>query len=306
MSSFTLTYDKNVETAKMLVGIANHIKVNSEAVVLSQGSEVLTTSQEIRNTKKAQVLLTLLTEIVDVKELLSQAKAGGVTLTEAQLNEFIVDLANEKATKPQIFRPRDGEVLTEAGADAIVSRYQNGYAVSSVVAKDRAFYSSVVAGVKDGVAVAVGGTVLQGAIVDAALSGATEKEKDEEFARMLIDARKDIKKTKDKFIQGKISNKDIVFVIGVDGETRLENNTTYNLYTAEAQQKLGINLSVDGVFSGSQVIVSKQLPAGVDFMVFFKGAATSLFAIRQYLNFDKIVGVQAFASSMEFDEGTGV
>ena len=306
MGAFTLTFNKNVETKKMLIGIAKFIAINSEAAFLSQGTDILTTTQEIRATKKAQVLLPLLSGILDVKEVLSQAKAGGVELTEADLNEFIVTLANEKVTKPQIFRPRDGEVLTEAGADKIVGMYQNGYNITATVAKDRAFYASVVDGVKNGIPLAVGGAVLKGAIVDAALTGNTEDEKNKDLVSKLLNARTGIKKTKDRFVQGKIANKDIVFVINTEAETRIELNTAYNMYTEAAQSKLGLNLSVEATLSGSPVIVSKQLPAGVDFMVFYKGAATSIFAIRKYLNFDKIVGVQAYASSLEFDEGTGV
>lgn len=323
MPDLTLTYKNNIQTRKMLIGIANFIKVNSEAAYLSSGSEVLTTAKEIRQTKKAQVLLPLLMGIKKVSEVLAQAKAGGVELTEIELNEFIVNLANEMITEPVIIRPRDEEVITGAeSADGIVGRYQSGYQVVSVVAKDRNFYETILKNGKDGVEVARGvtGGKLKSAIVDAALKGATDKEKDEEFARLLLSVRSNIKKTKDKFIQGKIKNSDIVFIINTDGETRLENNATYNMYTEAAQKTHGVNVvitnadgsesnqvaSPDAIFSGSAVLVSKQLPEHVDFIVFWKGAATSLFAIRQYINFDKLPGIQAYAGSMEFDEGTGV
>lgn len=320
MSAFTLTYKNNVETRKMLIGIANFIKVNSEAAYLSAGSEVLTTSKEIRLTKKAQVLLPLLMGIKKVSEVLAQAKSGGVELTEFELNEFIVDLANEMITEPVIVRPRDNEVITSGEqADGIVGRYTKGYELVSVVAKDRNFYATILKNGKDGVEVArgVAGGKLKSRIMDSTLSGGDEKAKDEEFARMLLNARMKLKQTKDKFLQAKISNSDIVFIIGTEGETRLENNATYNMYTEAAQATHGINVvnakgesigiaTPDAIYSGSAVLVSKQLPADVDFIVFWKGAATSLFAIRQYINFDKLPGVQAYASSLEFDEGTGV
>ncbi len=98
----TLALNKNIVSRKKLIGIANFVAHNSEARFLSRGTEILSTEQEIRDTKKANVLLPLLTGIQDVEEVLSQAKAGGVKLDEIRINEMIVNLANEKVTKPII------------------------------------------------------------------------------------------------------------------------------------------------------------------------------------------------------------
>ena len=148
----TLTFNKNVISAKKLIGIANFIGVKSEAMALSAGNDILSTDKEIRDTKKAQVLMPLMVEVVDVKQLLSQFKNGGLEFNEMELNEFIVELANEKATKPLMYRPRDGEVIS---ADGLLGRYQNSLQISAVVSVDRAYYNNIVAAVA-GVDVAVG------------------------------------------------------------------------------------------------------------------------------------------------------
>ena len=58
-------------------------------------------------------------------------------------------------------------------------------------------------------------------------------------------------------------------------------------------------------FDGCNLYVSKQLPDGVDALVMVNGSHTSVFALRDVMNFDKIPGVQAYAMSLEMDEGTG-
>lgn len=309
MSASTLALKNNIVTRKQLVGIANFVRRNSEARFLSRGTQILSTEQEIRTTKKAQVLITLLQGIKKVQEVLSQAKAGGVKSSELSINEFIVDLANEMITDPIIYRPRDGEVLT---AEGIMGRVSGSYEITATTAKDRAYYENILHMVKNGLELAVGGTKLQGRIVKSALdtSHATADEvKDNatKFANQIRFVRNKIKKTKDRLIQSKISNKDIAIVINNDGETVLENDARYNMYTETAVNKNGaIDLEIDAMFDKSPVIVSKQLPAGVDFIVMMFGSAVSLFALRNKMNFDKIPMVDAYGSSMEFDEGTGV
>lgn len=100
MDAQTLTLNKNVVSAKKLIGMAKFLGHNSEAVALSAGNDILTTDKEIRSTKEATVLMPLMVEVVDVKQLLTQFKNGGITFNEMELNEFKVRLSNEKATKP--------------------------------------------------------------------------------------------------------------------------------------------------------------------------------------------------------------
>ncbi len=296
--------NKNIQTAKKLAGIANFVQKNSEAKFLSRGTDVLSTEQEIRDTKKAQVLIPMLTEIKDVATVLAQAKAGGIALEALSINEFIVNLKNEKITAPSIYRPRDGEVLN---ADELLNRYANSFSLTSTVAKDASFYQNIVAQGTAGVPVAVGGTSLKAEIVDATLAGTDVKEDAFKFANLIRSARNRIKKHKDKFLQTRVSNKDIAIVVNADGETLLGNDARYNMYSEAAVNMNGaLELEIDGAFDKSPVLVSKQLPVGIDFVVMMFGSATSLFAIRNKLNMDKIVGVDAYATSLEFDEGTGV
>lgn len=88
MGAETLTFNKNVVSAKKLIGIAKFLAHNSEAQALSAGNDILSTDQEIRDTKKAQVLMPLMVEVVDVKQLLTQFKNGGIQFSEVELNEF--------------------------------------------------------------------------------------------------------------------------------------------------------------------------------------------------------------------------
>lgn len=305
----TLALNKNIVTRKQLVGIANFVRRNSEARFLSRGTQILSTEQEIRTTKKAQVLLPLLQGIKDVQEVLSQAKGGSVKSSEISINEMIVDLANEKITEPIIYRPRDGEVIQ---ASSIMDRLAGSYQITATVAKDRAYYENILAQGSTGVQVAVGGTSLKSEIVESKLditaSTADDvKDKAIVFTNQLRIARNRIKRIKDRFLQANISNKDIVIVLDPNGEVAIQNDARYNMYAETPINKNGaLDVEVDGYFDGSPVLITKQLPKGVDFYVMVFGSAVSLFALRQVMNMDKIPGVTAYLSSMEFDEGTGV
>lgn len=316
MPKSTLALNKNIETRKKLVGIANFITRNSEARFLSRGTSILTTEQEIRDTKKAQVLIPLLQGVMDVIELLAQAKGGGIKSEEIQLNEFIVELANEKVTKPIIYRPRDGEVIN---ASSILQRMSASFNLTSTLAKDKAYYQNILAQGKAGVDIAVGAIQgqpkLKAEIVESKLdvtdanndTGEKVKNNATVFGSQLRRVRARIKRHKDRFFQSKIKNSDIAIVISTDGELVLENDARYNMYTEKAVNMNGaLDLEIDGQFDGSPVLVSKQLPDGVDFIVMVFGSATSLFAIRNKLNMDKVVGLEAYITTLEFDEGTGV
>jgi hypothetical protein len=309
----TLGLNKNIETKKILVGIANFIQRNSEARYLSKGTQILTTEQEIRRTKKASVLLPLLQGIKDVKDVLREAKGGGVKSTELSINEFIVELANEKITEPIIYRPRDGEVID---ADSILQRVQGSYRITGQTGKDIAFYKNILAQAVPGIDVAVGGSAgnkLKAEVVESLLETADNQNDTREkivdnalkFVNQIRKVRNRIKRHKDRFLQAKIPNRDICIIVDADGEMALQNDARYNLRTDLAVSDSG-KLAEDGTLNGSPVLVSKHLPDKIDFIVMVFGAATSLFAIREVLNLDKIPGVQAYASSMEFDEGTGV
>ena len=313
MGAQTLAFKNNVETRKKLVGILNFISKNSEAKFLSSGTQLLSTQKEIRDTKKAQVLLPLLGDTMKVADVLKQAKSGGVELIEAELNELIVNLANEMITKPVIYRPRDGEVLNVEG---LLGRYQNGFQITATTAVDRIFYKNVVKGVKDGLSLAQGAAKkIKGSILDATFladASIDDLEKGQKLGEMLVKARAEIQGTKDKLIQSKILDNEITFIIGIDEKRLLETHALYKTFTESAYKYTNLEGSItetsviDGNFRGSNVVVSKQLPAGVPFMVYYHGTATSLFAIRNKMNVDKIVGVEAYATSLEFDEGTGV
>lgn len=123
------------------------------------------------------------------------------------------------------------------------------------------------------------------------------------FTNQLRKTRANLKKHKDKLTQNKFKNKDFVIVMNADRERVVENDTRYNIYNEKSANENGI---FDGDLDGTPIIISKQLPDNVEAFVMLRGSAVSLFAIRNYLNVDKAVGVQAYGITMEFDEGTGV
>lgn len=304
MAAATLALSKNVVSAKRLIGIANFVRVSSEATFLSSGTSILSTEQEIRDTKKAQVLLPLMVDTLDVKDVLTQAKAGGVHLTEAELNEFIVELANEKITKPQIWRPRDGETIS---ANGLFDRFKSSYEISAVVSKDKSYYENIkyqaVKGVPVAKGIAAAAKLLKGKVVDSQLKTATVKDKAFEFANIVRHEIADLMIVKDKMTQQYFTKSDFAIVVPALMNIHLENDVRYNMYTEKVQSANGI---LTGNFDGVDVLVSKRLPAGVNGIIMLKGAAVSVFALRNKMNNDKVVGVEAYAASLEFDEGTGV
>ena len=153
----TLTLRNNIIAPKVLAGIANFIKRTSEARFLSRGTQILTTQQEILNTRQAQVLIPLLTPVKDIWQVLAEAKAGGVKSNELQINELLVFLANEKITTPNLYRPRD---LTSVKLPQIIQRYAASYPLTATVAKDTAYYRNILSQGKAGVDIAVGAKTL--------------------------------------------------------------------------------------------------------------------------------------------------
>lgn len=291
----TTNLDKNVVSRKKLVGIAQNVAAESISKALSAGTDILSTEQEIRDTKRAQVLIPFLVGVKDVTSVLSEAKSGGVHLKDGKLAEHIVTLENEKVTDPMLWRPRDGEVLQ---ADVLMGRYQNGFSTSATFAKDLAYFGTILEQGKTG----VGGAKSE--IVDATISGADAKAKGMEFTNLIRSARARIKSHKDGVIVKNFSNREIAIITHATGELHLENDARYNITSDVAQNQTGILPA--GNLEGSPVYISKALPEGVDFVVMVKGSAVSLFALRQKMNADKVPGVDAYALSLEFDEGTGV
>ncbi len=301
----TLALNANPETRIKLIGIAKNTKQRSLSTIFSSGTNILSTEQEIRDTKQARIFIPLLKGVKKFSDVLAQAKTNSVATTEGLLAERQVSLANEMITEPTIWRPRDGEVIE---ASELLGRYQEGFSISASVFKDRAYFETMVvqghAGLSTGQKLGASDTT---SLVDANGNAIAGKEK--ELAQAI---RKDIKSiltTKDKFVQGGITRQNLVIAVRPGVTFALEQDAYYNMYSqaskgvAEAQNDF---LLPDFTFYGVNAYETNQLPDGVDYVVTVKGAASSIFLFKGAMNFDKVAGVNAYAMSLEFNEGTMV
>ncbi len=98
----TLETNAALESRKKLVGIAKNVSRESIATALSAGSSILSTEQEVRDTKKVRVLVPFLVGSKKVADVLTEAQGGGVKTIKAPIGERTVSLANELITDPVI------------------------------------------------------------------------------------------------------------------------------------------------------------------------------------------------------------
>lgn len=300
----TIELNANISSSKKLVGIANGVSAKSISKWLSGSSQVLSTEQDVRDTKEVSVLIPFLVGVKKVADVLTEAAAGGVKSSKPKVGERIVKLANELITEPLTWRPRDGEVIS---ADALLGKYKEGFITSATVVKDQAYFATIAtkgtAGLSTGEKIEVVDTT-------AAHGAATAEEKGKAFAGLIADATIRIMEHTDGVFQGDFDNGDIAVATTPSIHKYLNVANKYLIKTdgAYATANASSPVQLDGLYDGiHEFKSSKQLRhSKLDFIVMIKGAAVSQFLFMDFMNYDKREGVNAYVLSLEFNEGTGI
>lgn len=184
--------------------------------------------------------------------------------------------------------------------------------VSATKVKDYAFYKTILKVGKDGLSTGEKAQFIDTTAMHALTDGTQPKV----AAGLLDEAIARVLDHEDGVFAGSFNNSDIKIGISSKFQRILKADKKYAILTPTAYEATGVG--AEGIAPTRDVstflydqtyqtkVIKEFNKLNVDALITISGAASSNFLFQDVMNFDKVVGVNAYALSLEFNEGTGV
>lgn len=297
------TFDPKIKRER-LVGITNYVFKESIASIGSQGSQLTSSEMEIRNANRALFVLPHLKGVKKFETIMSELQTKGTIIAgKNQVGEVGVDL-QEYITDPFLHRPRDTEQTT---TDELLNRFQSGFQVAAVAARDKNYFGSIYKQAITGVQSA------KAEVVDVKSADLLDETK---IKTILLTVRKTIMNLiniKDRHGRG-VTKKDLVFFMDPTLELAIRQSTLTGFFAENIVREAFTNGRIaDGLFDGVKIVITNELDtplatgkSGVHGVIMVMGSAVSPFLFQDMMNYDKTEGVNAYKCSLEFNAGAAV